>query len=219
MIPPDCELIGRGMGGKFRAVRCVFDAAPEIGGLDLRALTSAQLGQSLNLGTGLIMQLMHRLVQEVATPGFAARAYVESVSSTLLIECIRQLRRPALGPEVLNRDGLQKRHLRIVDAYLDGLGNGSPSIHEIARLCGLNTHYFCKLFRRQTGQSLGRVIAESRLRRAETMLAQTDLPLKEIAFRLGFANAANFSTAFRAGRCQAPGAYQQEMRIRLLALS
>ena len=84
---------------------------------------------------------------------------------------------------------------------------------------GLNTHYFCKLFRRQTGQSLGRVIAESRLRRAETMLAQTDLPLKEIAFRLGFANAANFSTAFRAGRCQAPGAYRQEMRIRLLALS
>ena len=34
--------------------------------------------------------------------------------------------------------------------------------------------------------------------RAQNYLLNTDLPLKEIAFRLGFANAANFSAAFRA---------------------
>lgn len=212
MVPPDCELIGRGTGGRFRALRCVFDS-DAAADLDAGRLTSAQLGKSLNLGTGLTTLLMHRLLQEMEAPGFAASAYVESLSATLRIECMRQLR--GLAPERPEQAGLQPRHMRMIDAYLEGSAQCSPSIQEIARICGFNPHYFCKLFRHRTGQSLGRYIAEFRLRRAETMLARSDLPLKEIAFRLGFANAANFSTAFRTGRGMAPGAYRQEMRPRL----
>jgi AraC family transcriptional regulator len=220
LVPPDCELIGRGTGGEFSAIRCIFNPSEDHELLDtMRSLDSAQLGKSLDIGTSTITLLMNRLIQEMVTPGFAAAAFVESIASALLIESIRQLRGAGVGSDQACKGGLRPRHLRMVDDYLDGVQSGSPSISEIARLCGFNTHYFCKLFRRQTGQSLGRYVAQSRIRRAERLLAETDLPLKEIAFRLGFANTANFSTAFRIGRGQTPGAYRNQMRPLLVSVS
>jgi AraC-like DNA-binding protein len=41
------------------------------------------------------------------------------------------------------------------------------------------------------------------------MLIETDLSLKEIAFRLGFSSTANFSTAFRNACDQPPAAYRR----------
>jgi AraC family transcriptional regulator len=220
LVPPDCELIGRGTGGKFRAIRCVFHPNDDHELLDTtRSLNSVQLGKSLDIGTTTIMLLMNRLLQELVAPGFAAEAFVESIGSALLIESVRQLRGAGVLPDPVGRGGLQPRHLRMVDDYLEGLETGSPRISDIARLCGFNAHYFCKLFRQRTGQSLGRYLADSRIRRAERLLAGTDLPLKEIAFRLGFANAANFSTAFRTARRRTPGAYRNEMRPSLISVA
>jgi AraC family transcriptional regulator len=217
LVPPNCELIGRSAGGKFRAVRCIFEPSDHELLETTRSLNRVQLGKSLDIGTTTITLLMNRLIQEIVAPGFAAEAFVESIGSALLIESIRQLRGAHALPDRSGKGGLKPHHLRTVDDYLDSLETGSPRTSEIARLCGFNTHYFCRLFRQQTGQSLGRYLADSRIRRAERLLSQTDLPLKEIAFRLGFANAANFSTAFRTERGQTPGAYRNEMRPSLIS--
>jgi AraC family transcriptional regulator len=52
-------------------------------------------------------------------------------------------------------------------------------------------------------------VAEWRLQRADRLLLETDLPLKEIAYRLGFANAANFSTSFSKERELTPGQFRR----------
>jgi AraC family transcriptional regulator len=218
LVPPDCELIGRSTGGKYRAIRCVFEPDDDRELLDtMRSLNAVQLGKCLDIGTATITSLMNRLLQEIVAPGFAAEALVDSLGSALLIESVRLLRGATVLPDRSGKRGLQPRHLRLIDDYLDGLETGSPRISEIARLCGFNAHYFCKLFRLRTGQSLGRYLTDSRIRRAERLLAETELPLKEIAFRLGFANAANFSTAFRTERRQAPSAYRNQMRPSLVS--
>lgn len=213
MVPPDCELIGRSTGGKFRAVSCIFDpdALPE--GVDLGDLNGMQLTRSLDIGTNLTGMLMDRLIHEMAAPGFGAEALAESIGTTILLECLRQLgpvRESEDAPDQRSR-GLQLRHIRMIDDYLEAIEVGMPSIGEIARLCGINAHYFCRLFRIRMGQSPGRYLADWRLRRAEKLLADTDLPLKEIAHRLGFSNAANFSTAFRTERRLTPGAYRADL--------
>ncbi len=216
MVPPDRELIGRSTGGKFRAISCVFDrgALPE--GADLSALNGMQLARSLDIGTHLTGMLMDRLIQEMAEPGFGAEALAESIGTTILLECLRQLQPETQGAYAPDRHarGLQLRHLRMIEDYLESIEVGMPSIGEIARLCGINAHYFCRLFRTRMGQSPGRYLADWRLRRAEKLLADTGLPLKEIAHRLGFSNAANFSTAFRTERRLTPGAYRADLHAR-----
>jgi AraC family transcriptional regulator len=103
---------------------------------------------------------------------------------------------------------LTPRHLKTIDDYLENIEVGYPSVSEIARLCGFSTHYFSRLFMRSTGRSVGQYLANWRMRRAETLLAETDMPLKEVAYRLGYANPANFSTAFRIAMLQTPRTYR-----------
>jgi AraC family transcriptional regulator len=215
MVPPDWELIGRSAGGKFRAISCVFDPEVLPEGANLGALNGMQLARSLDIGTNLTAMLMDRLIQEMAAPGFGAEALAESIGTTILLECLRQLE-PAGEAEAPDRParGLQLRHIRMIDEFLQAIEVGTPSIGEIARLCGINAHYFCRLFRTRMGQSPGRYLADWRMRRAEKLLADTDLPLKEIAHRLGFSNAANFSTAFRTERRLTPGAYRADLHSR-----
>jgi len=207
---PDHELIGRGTGGKLRASRCVFDpsAYQELAPA-WEKLTLPQLRRALDIENPTIHLLLRRMMQEAINPGFASEALVEAMGTSLLIESMRSLQN---SDSIAPVSGFHPAHLRRIEEYLDGITIGFPSVSEIARLCGFSAHYFCRLFRQHTGQSIGRYLAKWRLQRAERLLLQTDLPLKVIAYQLGFANAANFSTAFRNERHQAPGAFRAERR-------
>ncbi|WP_157215130.1 helix-turn-helix domain-containing protein [Flavisphingomonas formosensis] len=207
---PDQEMIGRGTGGKIRAARCIFheDYEEVIG--SLRGLGLVELTRALDVDNANIHLLLRRMMQEALNPGFAGQALIESMGTTLLIECARAIRRDD-QPE--KKSGLDPRHLRRIEDYLDSLNVGFPTVAEIARLCGFSSHYFCRMFRQHTGQSVGRYLANWRLQRAEQLLIETDLPLKVIAYKLGFANAANFSTAFRAQWQQPPGSFRSERRL------
>jgi AraC family transcriptional regulator len=72
----------------------------------------------------------------------------------------------------------------------------------------LSERYFSKLFREQTGCSVAQYIKSVQLNKAKAYLLETDLPLKEIAHRLGFSTPANFSSAFRAATGSTPGQFR-----------
>jgi AraC family transcriptional regulator len=211
MTLPNNELIGKGTGGKIRIARCIYSRnalAELIGGkfeFDQR-----QQERALNVGNASNGMLMRKLMQEVLSPGFASEMLVESVASALLIDAVRHIIGDNTEHDVAgDRAALSARHLKKVDDYLDGLDEGVPQVSELARLCGFSTHYFAKLFRRTTGQRLSSYLAGWRMERAKFLLLQTDLPLKEVAFRLGFTNAANFSTAFSKDMEVPPGQFRR----------
>jgi AraC family transcriptional regulator len=207
---PGHELIGRGTGGKLRAGRCVFDpAAYEELSPNWEKLPLPQLRRALDVENPTIHLLLRRMMQEAINPGFASEALIEAMGTSLLIESIRSIQTSDSNALI---SGFHPLHLRRIEEYLDSVTVGYPSVSEIARLCGFSAHYFCRLFRQHTGQSIGRYLAEWRLRRAERLLLETDLPLKVIAYQLGFANAANFSTAFRNERHETPGAFRATRR-------
>lgn len=210
MTFPGHELIGRGTGGKIRVSRCVFDpSAYEELASGWEKLSLQQLRRALDVENPTVHLLLRRMMQEAINPGFASEALVEAMGTSLLIESIRSLQN---RDSVATVSGFHPLHLRRIEEYLDSVSIGFPSVPEIARLCGFSTHYFCRLFRQHTGQSIGRYLAKWRLQRAERLLLETDLPLKVIAYQLGFANAANFSTAFRNERDQAPGSFRAKRR-------
>jgi len=209
-IPPNVELLGRGTGGGIKAARCVFDPGfyeRTIGGP--QGLTAVQLRRCLDVRGSLLAGMLHRLMDEALFPGFAGGALAECLGGAILIEWARQVLH-ARDEAPPRRTGLTPRQRRLVEDRIEAAECGLPSVSALAALCGLGERHFCRRFREETGESVGRYLQSAQLRRARLLLLESDLPLKEIAFRLGFANPANFSASFRAAMNQPPGAFRRQ---------
>jgi AraC family transcriptional regulator len=196
-VPPNAELYGWGTGGEIKAVRCLFEPGfyeRTVGSPG--KLTAAQLRRTLDLRGTLLPTLLTRLMEEALAPGLASIALAESLGTAVLIECGRLV--AGDRDQHPRKAGLTPRQHRIIEDYVASLEYEAPSVSALAALCGLSERYFCQLFRDEMGQSAGKYLKAVQIGRAQNYLLNTDLPLKEIAFRLGFANAANFSAAFRA---------------------
>jgi AraC family transcriptional regulator len=210
MIPPDHELSIRGNGGLVRSFNCVL--APRLFERMMEGrerLSDDQLARALDLRSAAICFCMRHLMTEAIRPAAESRKLTDSLVSILLIELSRELFDAAHATSD-TRCALTDERLKQVTDYIETFRTGIPSIADIAAHCGLSTQYFSRRFRERVGQSVGRFIAVSRLRRAERLLVETDLELKEIAYQLGFANSATFSTAFRNEMLVPPGTYREQ---------
>lgn len=213
-IPPNCELYGWGSGGHVRAARCVFDLAfYERAAGTSGQLTSAQLRSSLNIRGAFSMTLLNRLMREALSPGFGSCMLAESLGAALLLESLGQT--ISINTEInCPRGSFTRRQRRIIDDYHEELeanpALNPPNISQLAERCGLGVRQFSRLFRQEKNESVGRYFSTVQIQRAQRMLVETDLSLKEIAFRLGFSSTANFSTAFRNACDQPPAAYRRD---------
>jgi AraC family transcriptional regulator len=210
MVLPDREFVGRGTGGPVRVAHCVFDreAFRSAFGRDFD-LSDSELDRALDVRSPTIAVLMRRLVQEANDPGFGSELLVESISNILVLECRREILKDQLAVPRTGQ-GLSQDHLKLIEQILERRAVGVPSIQELANACEFSGDYFARLFRTAVGQSIGGYIAAWRLRRAEQLLLQTNLPLKDIAFRLGFGNAAYFSTAFKKATRHSPREFRAQ---------
>jgi AraC family transcriptional regulator len=209
LLAPNREFLGRGPGGDHQIVRIAFtseDYLPIVS--RFHELSDSELRQSLDVGSSMIAMLMRRLVVELSKPSVSSYMLVDSIGSVLLIECASKI----FGDDSATGAGVARsrvNYLAAIEDYLAQPRQGSVSYaREIAQLCGYSPSHFAKIFRRETGQTIGRYLADARLRRAKELLATTELPLKEIARQLGFANPANFSTSFTRAVGETPGRYR-----------
>lgn len=80
----------------------------------------------------------------------------------------------------------------------------SVSVDEAAAECGLSRSYFCHAFKKATGKPLIEYLHTLRVIEAERLLANTDLPIRDIATIVGFESPAYFGRVFRALRGRSP---------------
>jgi AraC family transcriptional regulator len=217
-MPPDRQVFGRGQGGKLRVVSCVFDRAycESVVG-SLANLSHSQLQRCFDVPSTFLPAALSRLMTEAMAPGFVSEALVESLGHSMLVEWSHAvLSRPAETPA---KGRLSLRHRKIIDDYLDGLSCQAPSVAALAAACGWSERYFAKVFREHRGQSIGQYLKAVQLAKAQSYLLDTDLPLKDIAFRLGFRTPSNFSVAFRAGVGETPGRFRMLNRAGVAQLA
>lgn len=87
-----------------------------------------------------------------------------------------------------------------------------PSLAEIARSVGTYREKLSHVFREQTGMTVFAFIRETRIRRGEELLKDTDIDVQDIALMIGFNNAGNFATAFRERLGVTPSAFRQSIQ-------
>lgn len=83
------------------------------------------------------------------------------------------------------------------------------SIAGIAQSMNLSREHLSRVFKENTGISLQQYILQQKIKMACRLLLQTNLSIKEISSKLGFANQRNFSRAFRKHKDYAPRDYRK----------
>jgi AraC-like DNA-binding protein len=67
----------------------------------------------------------------------------------------------------------------------------------MAAAFGVSAHDLSNEIRLGTGNNLGQYITNRRMARARMLLEAGNLPLKQVAFEVGYSHASNFCTAFK----------------------
>jgi AraC family transcriptional regulator len=214
--PTGTPIHARGSGGRLKVVTCSFsrDRFERVSGITDSDWDSNRLRACFNVrGTPIDGTLM-RLAQETAVPGFASGILVESLGLAIVVELSRFFDRAphSSEPTVGQLAGWQLRRL---NDYLNAITGHSPTVAELAELCGVSSDHLSRAFRRTTGQSIAKHVEEIRMQKAKNLLTETNFPLKEISFRLGFPSQSGFSIAFRRCAGQTPARFRQQFSLKL----
>lgn len=216
LTPPGADCRFSGDNRPSFALRCYFDEAifqrvarmPDIWPDDLLMKTFDIAG-----GAGArIDYLLRQMIREIEAPGFAAETLIEGLGITALAHLSRHLNGENCNDSAPVRGRLSRVQLQRIESFVEGTRGRSPTITELAAECGIGPRRFTSLFRAATGQTVKDWITERRMNLACRMLAETDVPLKAIAFDLGFASPSAFSTAFRLHSGISPREYRRELR-------
>lgn len=97
-----------------------------------------------------------------------------------------------------------------VKDYVDHHFNEDISRNSIARTVFLNPDYLARVFKRETGMSLGAYVKDRRILEAKKLLAETDVQVNEIAIRVGYDNSSYFSHIFHQCTGLSPNEFRRQ---------
>lgn len=95
-----------------------------------------------------------------------------------------------------------------IDKYIHATLPAPVIIEQLAAACELSQYQLMRLMKRALGISPQQYVQERRIDLARKLLRESDLPLTEIAFELGFSSQSHFTSAFRALTGHTPKAYR-----------
>ena len=114
----------------------------------------------------------------------------------------------ALMQPPLHRGGVPPRALQRVREFIEAHLEKNLGIPELAAVTGLSKFYFARAFKQSTGMTPHGYVVRCRVRRAQELLASTDLPLSEIAVAVGFADQSHCARRFREHVGMTPSRYR-----------
>jgi transcriptional regulator GlxA family with amidase domain len=85
-------------------------------------------------------------------------------------------------------------------------------LSELAKLAGLSASQFGRAFKVSTGTTPHKWFLDTRIERAQAMLADPRRALVDIALETGFSEQSHFTRAFRAATGASPNAWRRSQR-------
>ena len=110
------------------------------------------------------------------------------------------------------RGGLPPRVLQRVREFIEAHLAENVSVQTLATIAGLSMYHFARAFKQSEGATPHDYLLQRRVRRAQELLAATDLSLSEIALASGFADQSHCARRFRQHVGVTPGRYRWSLR-------
>ena len=174
---------------------------------------SVELTNPCSVRDAVVHHLVLALAAEAEAGCPAGRLYGEGLATALTVHL---LRRYAVVPHriVEYREGLPPARLRRVLDYIASHLHEELSLRRLAALACLSPHHFASFFKQSTGVPPHQYVLRQRIVRARQMLTDDQQALADIAYALGFANQAHFTTAFRKFTGTTPALYRADTKRR-----
>ena len=138
-----------------------------------------------------------------------SKLFADSVTTVLATHLLSNYTRTAVSD---SGRGLGPTRTRRVRNYIEQSLEHDLSIGKLAEVAGLSPHYFAEMFRKTTGFTPHQYVSHRRKERECQLLADTELPLAEVAHRCGFSSQSQFTTVFRELTDVTPGRFRRDAR-------
>lgn len=142
-----------------------------------------------------IEDLGHRLLAGLELEGADSHLYVDTLTCELTIKLLREYTTVPTSP-AWAKARLSPHKLRRAMQFIDENLRNDLTLTAIADAVALSPGHFAHAFRNATGVAPHRYTVERRVERAKELLRNSDLPLTEIAARIGCATQSHFSVVF-----------------------
>lgn len=155
-----------------------------------------------------VRESFRRLAEECSHPNLGSRA----LSNVLVLQCIILMIR-----QLANRDhstaayfvALSDPRIAAALALIARSADGSPSVGAMAEAAGMSKTAFARVFTATLRRSPIDFMGRARLHKAASLLQTTPMPIKAVAWSVGFASRSHFSRAFKAAYGTDPSAYRR----------
>jgi transcriptional regulator GlxA family with amidase domain len=136
----------------------------------------------------------------------ASHAAIEILSHSIPLGRISEV------PAAVARGGLPPRARRRVHEYIVTHLNEKIANDALAQVAGLSVWHFARVFKQTEGISPHRYVVQCRVNRTQELLADTDMPLSDIAIAAGFSDQSHYTRWFREIAGVTPGSYRWSTR-------
>jgi len=196
LVPADHEIEGwSDFPQDFRHVVILLDHQMVEGVLDYENLPgSLAFDYRHDIGDGTIANRMHELLAELDNPGLMSRLFVESLCCEI---AVRTARSQAAAPPRTARGGLTPKRLRMVKDYIEANLVDEITLSDLAAVAGVSYAHFCRAFHTSVGMASHQYIVRRRIDMAKELLANSNLPIAEIAPSVGFGDQSHLTKHFR----------------------
>jgi len=135
--------------------------------------------------------------------------YLDALLTVLAVEVLRQAWSGASPPPPAKLSLAPAVRRRVLD-YIAAHVTTALSLSDLATVAGLSPYHFARCFRQELGKPPHRYVLDQRLEVACRLLAETTLPIAEVAAYCGFAAQSHLTTAFRKSFGVTPGQYRSD---------
>lgn len=161
-----------------------------------------------------LLQLARVLAAEVANEDAGRDIVIAALIEQLLVHLLRHHSTMRRSSELeMSRVGLIDRRIRRAAELMHARLDEELTLKDIAAASYLSPFHFSRLFKKVTGTTPLAYLAGQRVARARLLLAQSDLPISQIAAQVGYGSAGHFTKAFR----QATGLTPREFRASVIS--
>ena len=155
-----------------------------------------------------VRTLLAQIVQACQTPRLGSQLAVKAALLGIVAVCARS--GLIEGRQMRPNADYKARQLKGIVGYLGEHFAEPLTLSAVAAQFGLSPQYFSTFFRENFGRTFTQHVNYLRIEQAARLLRETDLPVMEIAFNVGFDNFSYFIKRFREVYGVSPSHYRKD---------
>ena len=160
-----------------------------------------------------ISALVRSIINEVSTEEIGQSEMLDALVRQIVIHLLRYhfTVRKAEQIEMSRAGPVDRRLRRAIEFMHDNFGS-EIALEEIAAAAYLSEYHFARLFKQISGLTPHVYLAHLRIDRARELLAETALPISQIASQVGYQSQSHFTKMFKSVTGVTPRVYREASR-------